>query len=105
MPFQSIKYEGVFMKSNNSELEERKQRCMFALVRDVLSDKSVTQVSFETVHGVILVTRARSFKPYKNVSAMGFTANYEDCDDEDDFEEEENEQDEQATVNKFVRWL
>ena len=55
---------------------------MFALVRDILSDKSVVQISYETVHGAITVTR--NVPERKSIYAIGFTANFEREDEEDE---------------------
>ena len=55
---------------------------MLALVRDILSDKSVVQISYETVHGAITVTR--NVPERRNICAIGFTANFESEDDEDE---------------------
>lgn len=58
---------------------------MFALVRDILSDKSVAQVTVENQHGAISV--ARTVPETRDVCAIGFTVNF----DEDDYDEEEGE--------------
>ena len=52
------------------------------LVRDILSDKSVVQISYETVHGAITVTR--NVPKRKSIYAIGFTANFEREDEEDE---------------------
>lgn len=52
---------------------------MLRLVRDILSDKSVEQITFENAHGV---TRAVPEK--RSVTAIGFTADIENYDEGDD---------------------
>ena len=69
-------------RKTNGYSEERQRNCMLALVRDVLSDKSVVQISYETVHGAITVTR--NIPEKKSISAIGFTANFESEDEEDE---------------------
>lgn len=72
-------------KTNNYDFDERQRRCMLALVRDILSDKSVEQITFENAHGAISVRRTTPERGV--VHAIGFTANYEDYDDYEESEE------------------
>ena len=69
-------------RKTNGYSEERQRKCMLALVRDILSDKSVVQISYETVHGAITVTR--NVPERKSIYAIGFTANFEREDEEDE---------------------
>lgn len=58
---------------------------MLALVRDILSDKSVAQVTVENQHGAISV--ARTVPETRDVCAIGFNANF----DEDEYDEGDDE--------------
>lgn len=69
-------------RKNNNDFEERQIRCMLALVRDIFSDKSIEQITYENVHGSISVRRTTP--DYSVVHAIGFTADFNDNDDCED---------------------
>ncbi len=69
------------MKRNKGEFEKQQRECMLTLIRDILSDKSVTQITYENRHGVISVSRDSA--PQTVTHAIGFTANFNDSDDEE----------------------
>lgn len=71
-------------KRNKGNFEERQRKCMVRLVRDILSDKSIAQISFETTHGAISVTRA--VPETSSVHAIGFTADYDEYEDNEEDE-------------------
>lgn len=72
-------------KRHSNDFEERQRQCMCALIRDILSDKSVTQITYENRHGSISVSR--EIPEMNSVHAIGFTADFDDYDDSDDEEE------------------
>lgn len=72
------------MKLNNSNFERLQRECMVTLIRDILSDKSVTQITYENRYGVISVSRDSA--PQTVTHAIGFTADFDDYDDSDDEE-------------------
>lgn len=72
------------MKRNNGNFERLQCECMVTLIRDILSDKSVTQITYENRHGVISVSRETA--PQTVTHAIGFTADFNDYDDSDDEE-------------------
>lgn len=65
--------------------EEKKMECIKRLVQDILSDESITAISFQNRHGSISVSRERAQTDC--VSAIGFHFD----DDEEDGEEYEDE--------------
>lgn len=69
-------------KRNSYGLEERQRRCMLRLVQDILSDKSVEQISFENAHGAISVRRAVPEK--RSIYAIGFNANFEEYEESEE---------------------
>ena len=69
-------------RNNGYCFEERQRKCMIRLVRDILSDKSVEQITFENAHGAISVTR--TVPERRSVTAIGFTADIENYDEGDD---------------------
>lgn len=69
-------------KRNNYDFEERQRRCMLRLVQDILSDKSVEQITFENAHGAISVRRATPEMGV--VRAIGFNADYDDYEENDE---------------------
>lgn len=71
-------------KRHNNDFEKLQRECMVTLIRDILSDKSVTQITYETRHGIISVSRESA--PQIVTHAIGFTADFSDYDDSDDEE-------------------
>lgn len=65
--------------------EEKQMECIKRLVQDILSDESITAISFQNRHGSISVSRERAQTDF--VSAIGFHFD----DDEEDGEEYEDE--------------
>lgn len=72
------------MKRNNGNFEKLQRECMLTLIRDILSDKSVTQITYENRHCVISVSRETA--PQTVTHVIGFTADFNDYDDSDDEE-------------------
>ena len=65
--------------------EEKQMECIKRLVQDILSDESVTAISFQNRHGSISVSRERAQTDF--VSVIGFHMD----EDEEDGEEYEDE--------------
>ena len=65
--------------------EEKQMECIKRLVQDILSDESITAISFQNRHGSISVSRERAQTDF--VSAIG--CHFDD--DEEDSEEYEDE--------------
>ena len=61
--------------------ERRQRECMATLIRDILSDKSITQITYETRHGAISVSRDNA--PQTVTHAIGFSADFDDYEDEE----------------------
>ena len=76
-----IERSGKTMTKN----EEKQMECIKRLVQDILSDESVTAISFQNRHGSISVSRERVQTDF--VSAIGFHMD----EDEEDGEEYEDE--------------
>lgn len=68
-------------RRNNNDFEERQRHCMLALVRDIFSDKSIEQITYENAHGSISVRRTTP--EYSVVHAIGFTADFNDYEDDE----------------------
>lgn len=59
------------MKRNNGNFETMHTANIFALIRDILSDKSIEAISYEDRHGAISIAR----NTHKETTfAIGFTA-------------------------------
>ena len=71
-------------RQNGGDFEQMQVECMLTLIRDILSDKSVTEISYQNTHGAICVKRDKPEKSH--VSAIGFQI---DSDDGDDYDDEE----------------
>ena len=65
---------------------ERQRECIFALVRDILSDRSIEAVTFEDVHGALSVRRDTA--KARSLDAIGFTVYNQEREDEEDEDEE-----------------
>lgn len=61
--------------------ERRQRECMATLIRDILSDKSITQITYENRHGAISVRRDST--PQTVTHAIGFSADFDDYEDEE----------------------
>ncbi len=72
------------MKRNKGNFERLQRECMVTLIRDILSDKSVTQITYENRHGVISVSRDSA--PQTVTHAIGFQIGDDTADDYDDEE-------------------
>lgn len=72
-----------------------------ALVKDLLSDKSIEAITLETRHIVLSV--ARNFPEKSTTFAVGFGADIDD----DDIEDEDDEDDEgyENFVKKYIKWF
>lgn len=62
---------------------ERQRACIFALVRDILSDRSIEEITFEEVHGAVAVRRGTA--KAGRLNAIGFAA--QESEDEEEGEE------------------
>lgn len=71
-----------------AERERRQTEGIFALIRDILSDKSIETITFENKHCSVMATRGRRDE---KTFAIGFGADIDGADDydEDDSEDEE----------------
>lgn len=72
------------MKRNKGNFERLQRECMVTLIRDILSDKSVMQITYENRHGVISVSRDSA--PQTVTHAIGFQIGDDTADDYDDEE-------------------
>lgn len=72
------------MKRNKGNFERLQRECMVTLIRDILSDKSVTQITYENRHGVISVSRDSA--PQTVTHAIGFQIGDDTADEYDDEE-------------------
>lgn len=61
---------------------EQQRECIFALVRDILSDRSIEEVTFEDVHGALSVRRDTA--KGGRVNAIGFVVHDQESEDEDE---------------------
>lgn len=85
MVVKTIIKDGRTMKRhNNGDFEQRQRECMVTLIRDILSDKSVTQITYETRHGIISVSRDTA--PQTVTHAIGFQIGDDTADEYDDEE-------------------
>lgn len=67
------------MKRNKGNFERLQRECMVTLIRDILSDKSVTQITYENRHGVI--SASRDSAPQTVTHAIGFQIGDDTADD------------------------
>ena len=73
-------------KRNNYDFEAMHTANIFALVRDILSDKSIEAISYEDRHGAISIAR----NTHKETTfAIGFTADIDGNDNDDEGDDEE----------------
>lgn len=71
-------------KRHSNDFEKQQRECMVTLIRDILSDKSVTQITYETRHGIISVSRETA--PQTITHAIGFQIGDDTADEYDDEE-------------------
>jgi hypothetical protein len=70
------------MKRNNDDLDEMQAQCMLRLIHDILSDKSVTEITYESMHGGAI--HVKRDKPEKsNIHVIGFSIDSNDNNDEE----------------------
>ncbi len=70
-----------------AERQQQQTAGIFALIRDVLSDKSVDGIAYEDKHLSIQVTRNTG---KETTFAIGFGADIDEADEEESEEEKEN---------------
>lgn len=69
------------MKRNNGNFETMHTANIFALIRDILSDKSIESISYEDRHGAIII----ACSTHKETTfAIGFTADIDGNDNNDE---------------------
>jgi len=68
-------------KKYSESLEERQRACMLAMVRDILSDRSIESVTIENAHGALSVSRSAGERERQQVEAIGFISDM--CEDDE----------------------